>query len=205
MKSILTYILLAGIVLTLWIMGVGAQRFRMPGNQQDYEPDQPIAYSHRLHAGELAIDCQYCHTGAERSRYAGVPAASTCMNCHQFVTAAWGAVQEEDQLATAEDRAPQKIVSSELAKLYAAVESQEPIAWNRIHQLPDLAHFDHRPHVFAGVTCQTCHGPVETMEKVRQIESLSMGWCVNCHREVNQAGVVGKAVHAPTDCSTCHY
>lgn len=205
MKAIVTYILLAGITLTLLIMGVNAQRFRLPGNQQDYEPDQPIAYSHRLHAGELAIDCQYCHTGVERSRYAGVPAASTCMNCHKYITATWGAVQEEDKLATAEKRAPQKIVSPELAKLYTAVESYQPIVWNRIHQLPDFVYFDHRPHVYAGVKCQTCHGAVETMDKVRQIAPLSMGWCVDCHRQVNQTGVAGKPVHAPLDCTTCHY
>ncbi|MCG3148286.1 MAG: Menaquinone reductase, multiheme cytochrome c subunit [Verrucomicrobiae bacterium] len=201
MKQILTYILLAGIALTLTIMVVGADRFRLPGNQQDYEPDQPIAYSHRLHAGELGIDCQYCHTGAERSRYAGVPAASTCLNCHKFITATWGAVQEEDKRAAAEKRAPQKITSPEIAKLYA----EKPIVWNRIHNLPDFAYFDHRPHVYAGVKCQTCHGPVETMDKVRQFSPLTMGWCVNCHRQANQTGVAGKAVHAPIDCTTCHY
>lgn len=205
MKQILTYVLLAGIALTLMIMGVSADRFRLPGSQQGYEPDQPIAYSHRLHAGELAIDCQYCHSGAERSQHAGVPTASTCMNCHQFVTATWGANQEEDKQAVAEKRAPQKIVSSELAKLYAAVESSQPLVWNRVHTLPDFAHFDHRPHVFSGVPCQTCHGPVETMDKVRQVASLSMGWCVNCHRDVNQVGVAGATVHASTDCVTCHY
>jgi hypothetical protein len=201
MKQILTYILLAGIALTLTIMVVGADRFRLPGNQQDYEPDQPIAYSHRLHAGELGIDCQYCHTGAERSRYAGVPAVSTCMNCHKYITATWGAVQEEDKKAAAEKRPPQKINSPEIAKLH----TDKPIAWNRIHNLPDFAYFDHRPHVAAGVKCQTCHGAVETMDKVRQVSPLSMGWCVNCHRQVNQTGVAGKAVHAPIDCTTCHY
>ncbi len=201
MKQILTYVLLAGIALTLTIMAVGADRFRLPGNQQDYEPAQPIAYSHRLHAGELGIDCQYCHTGAERSRYAGIPAVSTCMNCHKFITATWGAVQEEDKRAVAEKRSPAKITSPEIAKLYTG----KPIVWNRIHQLPDFVYFDHRPHVHAGVTCQTCHGPVETMDKVRQFSPLTMGWCVNCHRDANASGVNGKPVHAPIDCTTCHY
>lgn len=216
MKQILTYILLAGIVLTLAIMVAGADRFRLPDDQQGYEPDQPIAFSHRLHAGQLAIDCQYCHSGAERSKFAGVPAASTCMNCHKFVTATWGAVQEEDKQAAAENRPARKIVSPELAKLYAALGLNtdrqrdpslptNPIAWNRVHQLPDFAYFDHRPHVFAGVKCQICHGPVETMDKVRQAEPLSMGWCVNCHRQVNTTGVNGKLVNATTDCATCHY
>ena len=201
MKQILTYVLLAGIALTLTIMAVGADRFRLPGNQQDYEPAQPIAYSHRLHAGELGIDCQYCHTGAERSRYAGIPAVSTCMNCHKFITATWGAVQEEDKRAVAEKRSPAKITSPEIAKLYTG----KPIVWSRIHQLPDFVYFDHRPHVHAGVTCQTCHGPVETMDKVRQFSPLTMGWCVNCHRDANASGVNGKPVHAPIDCTTCHY
>jgi hypothetical protein len=201
MKQILTYVLLAGIALTLTIMAVNADRFRLPGNQQDYEPDQPIAYSHRLHAGELGIDCQYCHTGAERSRYAGIPPVSTCMNCHKFITATWGAVQEEDKLAVAENRSPNKITSPEIAKL----DTGKPIVWNRIHQLPDFVYFDHRPHVNAGVTCQTCHGPVETMDKVRQFSPLTMGWCVNCHRDTTATGVDGKSVHAPIDCTTCHY
>lgn len=201
MKQILTYVLLAGIALTLTIMAVGADRFRLPGNQQDYEPDQPIAYSHRLHAGELGIDCQYCHTGAERSRYAGIPAVSTCMNCHKFITATWGAVQDEDKRAVAEKRSPAKITSPEIAKLYTG----KPIVWKRIHQLPDFVYFDHRPHVNAGVKCQICHGPVETMDKVRQYSPLTMGWCVNCHRDTSATGVDGKPVHAPIDCTTCHY
>jgi len=201
MKQILTYVLLAGIALTLLVMAIGADRFRLPGDQQGYEPDQPIAYSHRLHAGELGIDCQYCHSGAERSRYAGIPAVSTCLNCHKFVTSTWGAVQEEDKRATAEKRAPRKIVSPEIAKLYTG----RPIAWNRIHRLPDFVYFDHRPHIYAGVECQTCHGAVETMDKVRQVSPLTMGWCVNCHRDVSSNGLGGKAVHAATDCANCHY
>lgn len=205
MKQVLTYVLVPGIALTLAIMVFGADRFRLPGNQQGYEPNQPIAYSHRLHAGELGIDCQYCHTGAERSRYAGVPATSTCMNCHKFITATWGAIQEEDKRATAEKRAPEVVTSPEIDKLRQFAESNTPIPWNRVHRIPDFAYFDHRPHVNAGVACQTCHGPVETMDKVRQFETLSMGWCVNCHRDANLHGVEGKSVHAATDCTTCHY
>ena len=82
---------------------------------------------------------------------------------------------------------------------------RKPVAWIRVHKLPDFVYFDHRPHVNAGVVCQRCHGPIETMERVRQVEDLSMGWCVNCHREVNQTGVAGKPVEASTDCDTCHY
>jgi hypothetical protein len=167
----------------------------LPGNHQGYEPVQPIAYSHRLHAGELQIQCQYCHFGADKSRHAGIPPANVCMNCHKFVTAPLGAVRAEDELAEKEKRAPRPVVSAELRKLYDAVEHTSPIAWTRIHSLPDFVYFDHRPHVHAGVACQQCHGPVESMERVRQAGDLSMGWCVNCHRGRN----------ASTNCSTCHF
>lgn len=201
MKSILTYALSAGIALVVLSMAVNADRYRLPRDQRGYEPDQPIAFSHRLHAGELGVDCQYCHSGAERSRHAGIPAVSTCLNCHKFIKDTWGAVQAEDKAAAEEKRAPKPVESTEIAKLLKG----EPIVWNQVHKLPDFAYFDHRPHVAAGVACQKCHGPVETMEKVRQVESLSMGWCVNCHRDVNEEGVAGKPVHASTDCTTCHY
>ena len=82
---------------------------------------------------------------------------------------------------------------------------QKPIAWVRVHTLPDFVRFDHSPHVTAGLACQTCHGPIETMERVRQEESLSMGWCLSCHRDMSESGIAGKAVHASTDCTTCHY
>jgi Cytochrome c7 and related cytochrome c len=219
----------------------------LPGNQVGYEPTQPIAFSHRLHAGEMQVACVYCHSGAERSRHAGVPAANVCMNCHRFVTTTMGAVRAEDEAAKKEKRTPRLIVSPEIQKLYDAVgfvpsaqpvsgnqqsaiasnterRSQTPIAWIKVHNLPDFAYFDHRPHVNAGVTCQTCHGPVETMERVRQARDLSMGWCVNCHRGVDGAGIDGKGnftslpapaatgakpvmhrVYASIDCQTCHY
>ena len=188
---------------------------RPPGNNQGYEPVQPIAYSHRLHAGELQIPCQYCHSGAASSRHAGIPAASTCMNCHQFVTAPLGAVRAEDAAAEKEHRAPRRVVSPELRKLYDSLGLDEqlkpdpkkkprPLVWQRLHKLPDFAYFDHRAHVAAEVPCQTCHGPVETMERVRQQSSLSMGWCVQCHRDMRRTPS-GQPVHPSTDCATCHY
>jgi hypothetical protein len=188
----------------------------LPGIQQGYEPVQPIAYSHRLHAGELQIDCQYCHSGAETSRHAGIPAASVCMNCHKFITAPLGAVRAEDDLAQKENRRAGEVVSPEIAKLYtafglgqdrqpAAAGGAQPIEWVKVHNLPDYVYFDHRAHVNVGVKCQTCHGPVETMERLRQAEDLSMGWCVNCHRDATESGVAGQAVNASTDCVTCHY
>lgn len=221
-SRVLTLLLGVALVLGLAALAPELAALRLPGNHQGYEPVQPIAYSHRLHAGELEIPCLYCHSGAERSRHAGIPAASTCMNCHRFVTAPRSAVRAEEQLAKQEGRTPRRVVSPELAKLYGALglgddlqpdptRPSRPIEWVRIHQLPDFAAFDHRPHVAAGVACQKCHGPIETMERVRQAESLSMGWCVACHRGGVPAGD-GVAPTGPdglvrgsTDCATCHF
>jgi len=177
---------------------------------------QPVAFSHRLHAGELAVQCLYCHSAAEKSRRAGVPAVSVCMNCHRFVATTFGAIRQEDEVAKKENRSPRRIVSPEIQKIYDALaldaslkpiaSSQgKPIEWIRVHNLPDFVYFDHRRHVNAGVSCQTCHGPVETMERLLQVNDLSMGWCVNCHRDVTQNGLNGKKVNAVTDCGVCHY
>ncbi len=151
------------------------------GVQQDYAPAQPINYSHELHAGKYKINCLYCHSGADKSKQATIPSASTCMNCHMHVTAS---AKYNGQ------------VSPEIAKIYDAVgwdadkkaydptKPQKPIKWVRIHNLPDLAYFNHAQHVKAGkVECQSCHGPIETMKVVYQQSSLQMGWCINCHRE----------------------
>src|SRR5438105_1824331 len=182
-----------------------ANAWRLPGNNQGYEPVQPIAFSHKLHAGDMRISCFYCHAGAERSRYAGIPAMNVCMNCHEKVTSSF-----------AEQQKPQPKESTELRKLYDALalddvlapidgRSPTPIAWQRVHRLPDFVYFDHRAHITVGVRCQHCHGPVETMDRVRQYETLAMGWCVNCHRDATAKGVEGKPVHASIDCVTCHY
>ncbi len=211
MTLLLVGILLAGVSLVRTARGV-----RLAGIDQGYQPVQPIAYSHRLHAGELAIPCLYCHSAAEKSRRAGIPAASVCMNCHRYVTATLGAVREEDSRAQEEGRDPQPLVSAELAKLYAAqgLDAQlepdpeltpEAIAWKRVHSLPDFTAFDHRPHVAAQVECQRCHGAIETMERVRQEATLSMGWCVSCHRDMTGRTEAGKPVDPPLDCATCHY
>lgn len=208
-----TWLLGAAVILAVASL---AARTHLPGNHQGYEPEQPIAFSHRLHAGELQIACLYCHAGAERSRYAGIPAASVCMNCHRFFTASSRALAAEEAAAEREGRGPRRIISPELGKLYAALGLNEalrrdparppqPIAWVRVHNLPDFVYFDHRAHLGAGVACQQCHGPVETMERVRQVADLSMGWCVNCHREAARRGVAGRVVAASTDCNTCHY
>jgi hypothetical protein len=241
-------VLLIGLGYSTVLLVPRLRSHHLPGNQQGYEPVQPLAFSHRQHAGELQIACLYCHGGAETSRHAGTPAASVCMNCHRAVTAPRDAVRAEDDLARAEKRAsiiasatgqagglpnlwqagwvaetmlnvekrkPRPIVSPELQKLYDSLalddklrpipgQAARPIAWVRVHRLPDHAYFDHRAHVSAGVACQRCHGAVETMDRVRQVEDLSMGWCVNCHRDVSRTGLAGKEVQAATDCSTCH-
>jgi hypothetical protein len=215
-QRIATIFLVTAIAFTTSLLVARARAYNLPGNHQGYEPAQPIAYSHRLHAGDLQIRCLYCHSNAEKSRHAGVPAASVCLNCHRFVTAPLGAVRAEEELAAKEQRPARPVVSPELQKLYDALALDaklqpipgrvvQPIAWTRVHTLPDFVYFDHRAHVGAGVACQTCHGPVETMERVRQASDLSMGWCVNCHRDSAQAGINGRPVRPSIDCSTCHY
>lgn len=172
------------------------------GVQQGYAPTQPIAFSHALHAGEFQIDCNYCHTGVRKSKNANIPSANICMNCHSII----------------------KTESPEIKKIYAALENNEPIEWVRIHNLPDLAYFNHAQHVAVGeVECQTCHGPVEEMVVVRQHAPLTMGWCINCHRETEINGdneyydklvelhsSVSKEPMTVNDiggleCSKCHY
>jgi hypothetical protein len=212
----ITIVLLVGLVFSVSALTPKLASMRWPGNQQGYEPEQPVAFSHRLHCTELEISCVYCHSGAEKSRHAGIPAASVCMNCHKAVTAPLAVVRAEEEAAKEENRKPRFIASPELQKLYDALalnnqllpdstKTAKPIAWVRVHKMPDFACFDHRAHVAAEVTCQSCHGPVETMERVRQVSDLSMGWCVNCHRETNRTGVAGKTVKASLDCATCHY
>lgn len=213
----LTVFLLTAIALSLLALAPAILELRLFGVDQGYEPEQPLAFSHRLHSGELETPCLYCHSGAEKSRNAGVPPLELCMNCHRTVTAPFMQVREEAALAEGEKRAPRKIVSLELRKLYAALgldDSLEknpkavpaPVAWKRVHNLPDFAYFDHRPHVNNGVECQACHGPVETMERIRQFSPLTMGWCVGCHRasKVSAPLQAGHA-HVTTDCSRCHY
>jgi hypothetical protein len=209
-------VLVTGLALSLLLLVSRLSGFYWPGNQQDYEPAQPIAFSHQQHAGKLQIACLYCHSGAEKSRQAGIPAASLCMNCHRLVTAPRDDVLREYQQAQHDGRPARPVVSAELQKLYDALglddklqrdpkRPQKPIEWVRVHNLPTFSCFDHRPHVAAGVNCQHCHGPVETMTRVRQSADLSMGWCVNCHRQTARTGVNGKKVSPSTDCSACHY
>lgn len=158
---IVTTIVLALVVKTAidGIYGVGIQ--------QGYAPAQPIAYSHQLHAGQYEIQCQYCHTGVEIGKSANIPSANICMNCHMHIQNVGG----------------QEGISPEIAKLYDAYDNDRPIEWVRVHNLPDLAYFNHSQHVVVGgIECQTCHGPIEEMEVVYQHSALTMGWCIDCHR-----------------------
>ena len=131
------------------------------GVQQGYAPVQPIAFSHAVHAGQFEIDCNYCHTGVRKSKNANIPSPNICMNCHSNILTE----------------------SLEIQKIYTAIENNKPIEWVRVHNLPDLAYFNHEQHVsVANLECQTCHGPIEEMDVVKQHSLLTMGWCINCHR-----------------------
>ncbi len=158
------------------------------GIDQGYQPVQPIHYSHRIHAGENGIDCKYCHSSARVSKHSGIPSLNVCMNCHKSIS--------EVAESTATDDYSKEFYDGEIQKLYAAAGwnpddqkfsgTPQPVKWVRIHNLPDFAYFNHSQHVsVGGIECQTCHGPVETMEVMYQYAPLTMGWCINCHRETN--------------------
>lgn len=168
------------------------------GMFQGYAPVQPIAYSHALHAGDYEIPCLYCHFGAEKSRHAGIPPLSVCMNCH-------GQIKKR---------------TTDLARLKLAVAEDRPIEWVKVHNLPDFVFFSHRQHVGGGVQCQECHGPVETMVQMRQYAPLTMGWCLDCHKrrgvtEFTSATQVASGDEPAAtgreraiggmDCTKCHY
>ena len=162
--------------------------FMQIGVDQGYEPIQPIHYSHRIHAGENGIDCKYCHSAARVSKHSNIPSLNVCMNCHKNIS--------EVAESTATEEYSKAFYDGEIEKLYAAVGwdkatqsytgKTSPVKWVRIHNLPDFVYFNHSQHVaVAGVECQTCHGPVEEMEIMSQHSPLTMGWCINCHRETN--------------------
>ncbi|MFD2514303.1 cytochrome c3 family protein [Pontibacter locisalis] len=173
------------------------------GIQQGYQPKQPIAFSHKLHAGEHQINCNYCHTTVYKGKSASIPSANICMNCHSQI----------------------KTESPEIQKIYRAIERNRPIEWVRIHNLPDLAYFNHSQHTqVGGVECQTCHGPIEEMDVVYQYSPLTMGWCIDCHRETplntegneyydnlvelheeSSKGAFTVSSNGGTECSKCHY
>jgi hypothetical protein len=180
------------------------------GRSKNYTPDQPIKFSHQVHAGQNKIDCQYCHNSAEFSKSAGIPSASVCLNCHMMV------------------REGTRSGRFEINKIFAALQDKKPIAWKRVYNLPDHAFFSHAQHIGAGkLACQTCHGPVEKMDRIIQVPDLSMGWCINCHRNTKvqfhdnkfyekytelksklDKGLIDSVtvdMVGGTDCMKCHY
>tara|TARA_B100000497_G_scaffold66835_1_gene75476 strand:- start:754 stop:2025 length:1272 start_codon:yes stop_codon:yes gene_type:complete len=163
--------------------------FMQIGIDQGYAPVQPIHYSHKIHAGANKIDCKYCHSSARVSKKSGIPSLNVCMNCHKNISEYNG----EEDLANGYTK---EFYTKEIAKLYDAVGwddadqsytgEEKPVKWIQIHNLPDFVYFNHSQHVnVAGVECQTCHGPVEEMEIMYQHSPLTMGWCIDCHRETN--------------------
>ena len=205
-QRILTIVLSLGLLFSLILFASKFGSARLPGNQQGYEPVQPIAYSHRLHAGELKMDCLYCHSGANKAPDPGNASVQTCMGCHLVVKAG----------------------SAEIKKVADYYNKGLPIPWNRVHKVPDYVQFPHMRHVNAGVTCQSCHGDIAAQGKqgpdtnyvpVQQAKSLNMGWCINCHvngyKPVEGAKAAGIPItpaieampikKARYDCAVCHY
>jgi len=180
------------------------------GRQPGYAPDQPILFSHKIHAGDNKTDCKYCHTTVTESKHAGIPSVNLCMNCHTAV------------------RSGRNTGTVEIEKIYKALETGKPVEWIRVHNLPDHTYFNHAQHVSAGkVQCEQCHGDVKTVDRIQQVQQLSMGWCIDCHRKTQvqftENGYYQKFVRlheelksgkrtrvtvedvGGTECSKCHY
>jgi hypothetical protein len=160
------FVLVGAFFLTVSSQEASAWWFWTPGDTVDdvgYKPEQPIPFSHKLHAGDKKIPCQYCHSSARRSTVSGVPPTNTCMGCH-------------------------KVVATEkpnIKKIHEYFNDNKPIPWIKVHDLPDFVRFSHKIHLNSGLECQQCHGKVEEMDVVEQVAPLQMGWCVSCHREKN--------------------
>lgn len=194
-------------VLVLGAAGaVAAYLFHPRQLDTGYTPVQPVAYSHKLHAGNLGLDCLYCHTTVAESSFAAVPMTEICMNCHVRV----------------------KEKSPKLQPVRDSYATGKPVQWVKVHRLPDYVYFNHRAHVTAGVSCVSCHGRVDQMTEVRQVQPLSMAWCLDCHRNPaphirppelvtrldwqpeGDPAVLGaklireKGIHPPDNCSACH-
>lgn len=162
-----------------WLAAIGLLVFLLLGlwfgpalPRREPAPIQPIGFNHRIHAGDFQIACEYCHVYARRGTVAGIPSAQRCMGCHKITAAG----------------------NSEVQKLRVYWERTEPIRWIRVTSMPDFVYFEHWPHLRSGLTCQTCHGPVETMEQVRKVRTLDMNDCISCHRDRAES----------IDCVICH-
>lgn len=167
MKKLILYAVVGGIAFVIGYF-VNDQFF------SDRAPVQPINFSHKIHAGDNQIPCQYCHIYAERSRVSGVPNVKRCMGCHQII----------------------KTDSPEIQKVASYWDKKEPIPWVKVYNLPDHVYFPHKRHVRAGLDCKNCHGDVASMARIEKVSSLQMGWCLSCHSK--------KEVKNGSDCWTCH-
>jgi len=184
------FLMLVSSILLLLVSGYFMFGFFMQvGIDQGYAPVQPIHYSHKIHAGDNEIDCNYCHSSARRSKTSGIPSLNVCMNCHKNISEYTGPEDIANGYTT-------EFYNNQIAKLYDAVGwddedqsytgEEKPVKWVQVHNLPDFVYFNHSQHVsVAGIDCQKCHGPVEEMEIVEQYSQLTMRWCLDCHKETN--------------------
>jgi hypothetical protein len=204
--KILKVSLVAGLIALALGIGFASWIFHPNRTEVGYAPKQPVAYSHKLHAGDLGIDCRYCHYTVESAAMAAPPPTEICMNCHTRVGAN----------------------SAALAPVRESYAQGTPIPWVRVHRLPDFVYFNHSAHVAAGVSCVSCHGRVDQMIEVKQVQPLHMAWCLDCHRdpasrirppelvtkldwvperdpaEIGREIIRARGISPPTDCSGCH-
>ena len=176
-----------GIKLLFLFLIFGGTAYLLGSNSKyvGYSPDQPIPFSHKIHAGELQVDCQFCHANVEKSAMATIPDTATCMKCHEFV---------------ASD-------SKNIQFLKQSYSQGIPVRWRKVYDLPDHAKFTHKVHIARGFECSQCHGDVASMDKIDLSPNFTMGWCVNCHRDFNMQSTKpgnNETVHL-TECGTCHY
>jgi len=183
-----------------------------------YMPDQPVPFSHKIHAGELKMDCRYCHVNVDKAAHASIPPTATCINCHSPLGEAG------TELAAVHPDSPK------LRAVHESWESGQSIPWKRIHRLPDFVYFNHSAHVSRGVSCVSCHGRIDTMPKVFQAKELSMAWCIECHNnpeehirptefvtkldwepedgktraEIGRELIEEKGIKPMTNCAVCH-
>lgn len=186
-KSLLDHILRVRLPITIFIVIASFTITYFATRSADYgvghSPKQPIAFSHKLHAGLMKIDCQYCHTGVEKSRHAMIPAVSTCMNCHSIA----------------------KKNNPEVKKLRNFFFTGKALYWKRVHRLPDFVYFNHSVHVNKGIKCESCHGDVAQMKRFTQVSPFTMSACLDCHRNAKEKLPYLKNIsNGPTNCYTCH-
>ncbi len=186
-KSVLDYSLKIRLPLTLFVVIVSfLVTFYVAKGERDgigYKPEQPINYSHKLHAGDMKIDCRYCHTGVSKGRHALVPSTNICMNCHSL------ARKNKSQIIT----------------LTTNYENNKPINWIRIHKVPEYAYFNHSVHVNNNLDCESCHGNIRNMDVVTQMRNMNMTGCLECHRNAKERlAYIPDVNFGPENCSACH-